>query len=701
MPQLRPWPLGALAMLGAAAVLLAGCAAAGSAGAPSAPAVADTAVLTTYNVGANHGPWELTWDAARGRIWFLEGNHVQAPLARVASIDPATSQMLEWSVPTSDGYLHGVSMDQSGNIWFSEVYGNKIGRLEPDSNTITEWTLPSVLDPHAVAVDDGNPADPVVWFSERDEGVVTEFHPVAGTYRRHHDPFGGAGPHGVIPAGDGSLWVVDTCDHGVGHLVPGTADQWSLWQPPTASGCSEGPLFGVLSAGRLWYTEQSQAHLLRLDPAANSFAVWNVPAQPHPALTQLGLAPDGTVFISDMSDVQVDRVEPDVAASPTIVAVSPQTASMPTPPAGQATPAEVVYTPIVTQLTPVVRNVPGTRTGGFTQWNLSLTVTPQRQYPGAARAAYGGGGFWVSEVQDNQVQRLAPFTPTGTPAPPTATTTPAPLTATATPAPPTATATSVPPTATPAPSQTPGGPTATPIPPSATATAAPPTATPGAPTETPAATETPCGLSFSDVHETDYFYQPVLYLACHGVISGYADGTFRPYSNTTRGQMVKIVVLGFGIPIVTPASGEHTFADVPPTFPFFDVIETAAAGQIVSGYACGGPNEPCDDHNRPYFRPYNDVTRGQLAKIVVIAAAWSPANPPDRTFADVLPGSAFYTYVETAVCHGIISGYTCGGVGEPCDSRNRPYFRQFNYSTRGQIAKIVYGALTGPAACAP
>ena len=96
------------------------------------------------------------------------------------------------------------------------------------------------------------------------------------------------------------------------------------------------------------------------------------------------------------------------------------------------------------------------------------------------------------------------------------------------------------------------------------------------------------------MHATDYFYQPVLYLACHGVISGYADGTFRPFNNTTRAQMVKIVVLGFGLPIATPGSGDYTFADVPAGAPFWDVIETAAAGSIVGGYDCGGPGEPCD-----------------------------------------------------------------------------------------------------------
>jgi len=188
----------------------------------------------------------------------------------------------------------------------------------------------------------------------------------------------------------------------------------------------------------------------------------------------------------------------------------------------------------------------------------------------------------------------------------------------------------------------------------------------------------------------------VLYLACRSVISGYSDSTFRPYNNTTRSQMVKIVVFGFNRPFTTPTLGSYSFTDVLPTNNFFAVIETAAARGIVSGYTCGGPGEPCDPQMRPYFRPYADVTRGQLAKIVVLTAGWPLLNPVSKSFEDVLRGSTFYTYIQTASAHAIISGYTCGGAGEPCDPQQRPYFRQFNNATRGQIAKIVYGALTGP-----
>src|SRR5262249_29323341 len=133
----------------------------------------------------------------------------------------------------------------------------------------------------------------------------------------------------------------------------------------------------------------------------------------------------------------------------------------------------------------------------------------------------------------------------------------------------------------------------------------------------------------------------------------------------------------------------------PPTYPFFSVIETAALDGIVGGYACGGPNEPCDSARRPYFRPAADVTRGQLSKIDVVAAGWPLLDPATPRFADVPPSSPFYRYVETAAERGIISGYACGGPGEPCDDQRRAYFRQGNPATRGQIAKIVYLSVVG------
>jgi hypothetical protein len=170
------------------------------------------------------------------------------------------------------------------------------------------------------------------------------------------------------------------------------------------------------------------------------------------------------------------------------------------------------------------------------------------------------------------------------------------------------------------------------------------------------------------VHTNDYFYEDVRCVYCLGAVSGYSDGTFRPFNNTTRGQMTKIIVIALRIPVETP-TGTPTFNDVAPGSPFYDYVETAAHSNIVSGYADGT------------FRPNNNVTRGQLSKIVVTAAnhvySWTILNPATATFSDVPVGSAFFTYIETAACHGVISGY-----GDRT-------FRPGNNAIRAQIAKIV------------
>ena len=131
------------------------------------------------------------------------------------------------------------------------------------------------------------------------------------------------------------------------------------------------------------------------------------------------------------------------------------------------------------------------------------------------------------------------------------------------------------------------------------------------------------------------------------------------------------------------------FADVDTGNPFYAFIRWMACRGYVSGYTCGGPGEPCNATRDPYFRPAATVTRAQLMKMLVLAAGWVIQLPTSATFADVGSGSPFYPFVETGAANGVISGYACGGPGEPCDPQRRPYFRPYNNITRGQLAKVI------------
>ncbi len=109
------------------------------------------------------------------------------------------------------------------------------------------------------------------------------------------------------------------------------------------------------------------------------------------------------------------------------------------------------------------------------------------------------------------------------------------------------------------------------------------------------------------------------------------------------------------------------FSDVAEGSTFYPYIRCLACAGVLGGY---GDNT---------FRPGDNVTRGQLSKIVANAANF---NEPvsGQTFTDVPPDSTFYPFIERMARRGYIGGYSDGT------------FRPGAFATRGQIAKIVSNA---------
>ncbi len=134
------------------------------------------------------------------------------------------------------------------------------------------------------------------------------------------------------------------------------------------------------------------------------------------------------------------------------------------------------------------------------------------------------------------------------------------------------------------------------------------------------------------------------------------------------------------VPTVSPTPGTCSiqFSDVDVSNTFYTSIRCLACRGIVSGYSDGT------------FRPNNQVTRGQLAKMVSNSAGYSETIT-GQTFTDVPPSNTFYVWIERLARRGHMSGYNCGGPGEPCVN-NMPYFRPFANATRGQTSKIVSNA---------
>ena len=128
------------------------------------------------------------------------------------------------------------------------------------------------------------------------------------------------------------------------------------------------------------------------------------------------------------------------------------------------------------------------------------------------------------------------------------------------------------------------------------------------------------------------------------------------------------------MPAYVPPGGGHTFADVLPTHPAFAAIEAGAHAQLIAGYGCGGPGEPCDAPRRPYFRPDALLVRGHLAKILGTALHWPLSTPAQSDFADIAPAAPLYGFMETAAAQGVLPGTPCREPRLPCNAAAQPYF---------------------------
>ena len=66
------------------------------------------------------------------------------------------------------------------------------------------------------------------------------------------------------------------------------------------------------------------------------------------------------------------------------------------------------------------------------------------------------------------------------------------------------------------------------------------------------------------------------------------------------------------------------------------------------------------------------------------------AGSAERRYADVTPQSPFYTPAEHLASMGLFGGYACGQLPhEPCDEKERPYFRWGESVKRKELARLL------------
>ena len=226
---------------------------------------------------------------ADGALWFTElaGNKI----GRIT----ITGEISEFSIPTPKSQPYSIAAGPDGNVWFVEFAGNKIGRITP-SGTITEFEIPTA-DSQPVAISPG--PDNAMWFAGLRtgaigritlDGAITEFPPVIPISKR--------GVRAITIGPDGNLWatvaalLAPDAVNMIARITPsGTITEFPV---PTLNSSLAG---GILAGpdGALWFAEEDSNKIGRIT-TAGEITEFPLPT-PNSLPRALTLGPDGSTVV--------------------------------------------------------------------------------------------------------------------------------------------------------------------------------------------------------------------------------------------------------------------------------------------------------------------------------------------------------------------------------------------------------------------
>lgn len=151
--------------------------------------------------------------------------------------------------------------------------------------------------------------------------------------------------------------------------------------------------------------------------------------------------------------------------------------------------------------------------------------------------------------------------------------------------------------------------------------------------------------TFSDVDYTKEYGVAIKDLVARGVITGYADGTFKPFADVTRGQASKILAGLLGLD--TKNVIDPQFTDVKPGDDYYGAIAALENGGITSGLADGS------------FGVNQAITREQLARMLTAAYHLETEGVGESLpFKDIVKYSDAYYAVAPLFVNKITNGIT-------------------------------------------
>ena len=256
-------------------------------------------------------PHDVTVDD-KGMVWFSSFGE-----QNLGRLDPRTGKLTEFSVPEhKPGFptgLLGLRSDAGGNLWFGNMYQATIAKFDRKSETFKFWPLEGDENIDAAQINMVSPqsagVDGKVWAQNNGFAGIHRLDVATGKFETF-EPFKGmSGPHNiydVIPDSRNNVYFTDFRQRHIGRIDARTG-RIDFYETPTPNSA---PRRGFMDAqDRLWFGEYRADRIGMFDTNKQEFREWQIPPK-WSAPYDVTLDRNGEAWTGSMLSDRVTRLNP-------------------------------------------------------------------------------------------------------------------------------------------------------------------------------------------------------------------------------------------------------------------------------------------------------------------------------------------------------------------------------------------------------
>jgi streptogramin lyase len=271
-------------------------------------------IITEYDLPRKTiQPHDVIVDSA-GIVWYSNFGEQE-----IGKLDPKTTTLTEFTIPiTKPGWPVGelgLREDRQGNLWFGVSFQATVAKFDPKTERFQTFPLTGEFNKDMSQVNMASPqsnhVDGKVWLQNNGFAMIHRLDPATGKFE-DFAPFKDAKEgenhniYDVIPDSHNNAYFTDFYAEHIGRIDAKTG-KITLWPTPTRGSA---PRRAQMDAdNRLWIGEYRGNRIAMFDTNSERFKEWEAPT-PFSAPYDVALDKQGYAWTGSMSSDRVLRLDP-------------------------------------------------------------------------------------------------------------------------------------------------------------------------------------------------------------------------------------------------------------------------------------------------------------------------------------------------------------------------------------------------------